>query len=167
MTRPNLTRYDFRRIALESCLAQGVPYELPTSIVEQAARLVMHGASIQQAKRRAHEAILEERARHRSEGAPGGFVYRFLDGDNLLYIGMTRDPLMRLAGHTHKTFRKVATRVAIVAFRTEGEAREYERHAIYHERPFYNADGRAPRTEPPTPLMEWTWEVPPVRAEAP
>src|SRR5437868_2611784 len=83
-------------------------------------------------------------------------VYRVwdLDGD-LLYIGVSRQPVKRVPNHKQKGWGQLIARVELAWYETWSEAAKAEATAILAEKPLYNRTAWAPDrvgvTEPPLP----------------
>ena len=74
-------------------------------------------------------------------------VYRIFDADRrLLYVGISRSPLYRMAGHARLGWAHEAESIDIDWFSTEHEAREAEASAIQSEQPVWNKTGKITET---------------------
>ena len=74
-------------------------------------------------------------------------VYRIFDADGrLLYVGVSRSPLYRMAGHARSEWAREAESIDIDWFSTEHEAREAEASAIQSEQPIWNRTGKIAET---------------------
>lgn len=92
-------------------------------------------------------------------------LYRHFDADgSLLWVGVTANPFLRLAGHMSTSdWRDSVARVEIERFDSRGAAEAAETQAILSERPRFNrqASRCAPRgryrkqEEPATELARW------------